>query len=205
MAPSSESVLTSAKFRDNGIFMMAINKIFATSGVPTPKYEMVPVTPKASSENTEPLYRIRALRDFGPIKTGDMGGYVSSERNLSHEGLCWIYEDAMATGHSNVSGNAKLHDFVRISENVKISGNAKLSHVVLIDGNVDISGDVEISDQAILSGNARISGNARLGGWIWIYGNTQISGNVHLFEERKIGGNTCINADNKGPTPPAVD
>ena len=40
------------------------------------------------------LYRIRALRDFGGVKEGDLGGYVQSESNLSHDGDCWIYDDA---------------------------------------------------------------------------------------------------------------
>ena len=38
------------------------------------------------------LFRIRALRDFFVIKAGDLGGYVESEDNLSHEGYAWIYD-----------------------------------------------------------------------------------------------------------------
>lgn len=34
--------------------------------------------------NGRKLYRIRALCDFGAVKAGDIGGYVESERNLSH-------------------------------------------------------------------------------------------------------------------------
>ncbi len=40
------------------------------------------------------LYRIRALRDFGPVKTGSLGGFVASERNLSQHGDCWVFDDA---------------------------------------------------------------------------------------------------------------
>ncbi len=36
------------------------------------------------------LYRIRALESFADVKKGALGGYVESERNLSHEGNCWV-------------------------------------------------------------------------------------------------------------------
>lgn len=49
------------------------------------------------------LYRIEALRDFGPIKAGDKGGFVQSDHNLSQEGCCWI------SGEAKVFGNAKVY------------------------------------------------------------------------------------------------
>lgn len=44
--------------------------------------------------NNKTLYRIEALRDFSNIKKGDLGGYVEKENNLSHNGCCWIYDNA---------------------------------------------------------------------------------------------------------------
>ncbi|WP_375679724.1 hypothetical protein [Bartonella sp. AP7XZML] len=40
------------------------------------------------------LYRIRALKDFGDVKKGDLGGFVESERNLSHDDNCWVGDEA---------------------------------------------------------------------------------------------------------------
>ena len=40
------------------------------------------------------LYKIRALRDFSNVKAGDIGGYIESEKNLSHHGSCWVYDNA---------------------------------------------------------------------------------------------------------------
>ena len=34
------------------------------------------------------LRRIIAIRDFGSIKAGTVGGYIEKESNLSHEVLC---------------------------------------------------------------------------------------------------------------------
>ena len=42
------------------------------------------------------LYRIRALRDIPErgVKSGDLGGWVESELNLSPSGAAWVYGDA---------------------------------------------------------------------------------------------------------------
>ncbi|WP_375607463.1 MULTISPECIES: hypothetical protein [unclassified Bartonella] len=40
------------------------------------------------------LHRIRALRDFGKVKKGDLGGFIEKEKNLGHDGNCWVYDDA---------------------------------------------------------------------------------------------------------------
>ena len=56
------------------------------------KYELTDET-KTTFGNT--LYRIRALKTFNDIQVGDLGGYVESEDNLSQEGNCWLYNDAI--------------------------------------------------------------------------------------------------------------
>ena len=55
------------------------------------------------------LYRIRAVRDFGSVKTGEFGGYIEKEENLSHFGNAWIYGDAWVYGDARVSGNARVY------------------------------------------------------------------------------------------------
>ena len=53
------------------------------------KYEL---TEEAIVVDGHKLHRIRALKDFADVKAGDLGGYVESEDNLSHEGNCWVYK-----------------------------------------------------------------------------------------------------------------
>ena len=44
----------------------------------------------ALSDGTErTVYRIKALRDFGDVKTGQLGGWIEKESNLSHDGNCF--------------------------------------------------------------------------------------------------------------------
>ena len=55
------------------------------------------------------LYRIRAVRDFGSVKTGEFGGYIEKEENLSHFGDAWVYGNAKVYGDARVSGNARVY------------------------------------------------------------------------------------------------
>lgn len=55
------------------------------------------------------MCRIQALKDFSNVKVGDIGGYVESEDNLSHEGDCWIYDNARISSRARVSGNARAY------------------------------------------------------------------------------------------------
>lgn len=44
------------------------------------------------------LHRIQALKDFGNVDAGELGGWVESEKNLSQSGDCWIAMEAKAYG-----------------------------------------------------------------------------------------------------------
>ena len=66
------------------------------------------------------LYRIRAVRDFGSVKTGEFGGYIEKEENLSHFGNAWV------SGNAWISGNAKVYGDARVSGNARVFGNAEV-------------------------------------------------------------------------------
>ena len=51
------------------------------------------------------LHRIKALRDVGNVKAGDLGGWIEKEDNLSHEGYCWVCGNAAVYGDAEVCGN----------------------------------------------------------------------------------------------------
>lgn len=44
------------------------------------------------------MHRIRAVRDFGTVKAGDLGGWLEKEENLSHDGEAWVGGEAWVTG-----------------------------------------------------------------------------------------------------------
>lgn len=124
------------------------------------KYELTKETVTISGKT---LYRIRAVRDFGSVKTGEFGGYIEKEENLSHFGDAWVYGNAKVSGKAWVRGNAE------------VSGNAKVRGNAWICGNAKVSGNAEVSGNAKVSGNARVSGNA------------EVSNTRHYFVQGPIG------------------
>lgn len=55
------------------------------------------------------LYRIEALKDFASVKKGNKGGYLEKEKNLSHEGKCWVFGNALVSGNAWVSDDVELY------------------------------------------------------------------------------------------------
>jgi len=70
------------------------------------KYELTTNT-KTYLDRT--LYQIKALKDFGRVKAGDLGGWVESEDNLSQEGDCWITDSVKVYGNALVYGSAWVY------------------------------------------------------------------------------------------------
>ena len=71
--------------------------------------------------------RVVALRDFGYVKKGDIGGFIEKEGNLSHEGNSWIYGNAKVSGNALVSGDARVFGDAEVYGNALVSGNAAIS------------------------------------------------------------------------------
>ena len=70
------------------------------------KYELTEETVTVYGKT---LYRIRAVRDFGSVKTREFGGYIEKEENLSHFGNAWVYGNARVSGDARVYGNAWVY------------------------------------------------------------------------------------------------
>jgi carbonic anhydrase/acetyltransferase-like protein (isoleucine patch superfamily) len=133
------------------------------------------------------LYRIIALRDFGNVKAGELGGWVESEKNLSHDGHAWIYDNAKVYGDAGVSENARVSGDAGVSENARVSGNAKVYGDAGVSENARVSGNAEVYGNAWVEGNARVyqdalvRGDAEVYGEAEVYGNARVSGNAEVY------------------------
>ena len=101
------------------------------------------------------LYRIEALRNFGYVKKGDLGGWIEKEDNLSQSGTCWVYDEAIVFQDAKVSGKAK------------VCCHAKVSGYAIVTDNAVVCGNSEIYDYAILQNDVWINDDAH------IYGNAR--------------------------------
>lgn len=94
--------------------------------------------------NIHGLRRVIAIRDFSDVKSGDIGGWVSSAHNLSHAGNCWVYDEAM------------IHNLAAVREDAVVMHDANMYHESVVFGHATICNEV------IVWGRARISGFAIL-------------------------------------------
>ena len=67
------------------------------------KYEF---TGETKQVNGVTVKRIKAVKDFGSTKAGELGGWIENESNLSHEGNCWIADEACVYGNAHIGGDA---------------------------------------------------------------------------------------------------
>ena len=122
------------------------------------------------------FYRVKAVKDFGNVKAGDIGGFVKSEKNLSQVGNAWVYGNAEVSGNAEVYGNAWVYGNARVSGNARVYGNAEVYGDAEVYGNAEVSGDAWVYGNAEVYGNAWVSGNARVSGNAWVSGNARVSG-----------------------------
>jgi len=153
------------------------------------------------------LYRIQAMRrilcsDGIVVNIGDYGGLIESEANLSHEGECWIRDNAKVFGKSIIQNNALITENASV-ENSKIYDDAIIKDDAIINNSI-IAGNAIISRNADVYGaeikdNARVSDDAVLNGenigYIKIYENAKIYGRAYLYLYCQISGNTEICGD----------
>ena len=124
------------------------------------------------------LYRIIALKDFGPVKKGDIGGLISAEKNLSQ-----APDDAWVFSNARVSDDARVSDYARVSGEAQVSGKA------WVYGNARVSGNAWVSDKAWVYGEAQVSGNA------WVYGEAWVSGNAQVSDKAQVSGEAWVSGD----------
>ena len=99
------------------------------------------------------LYRIQALKDFGDVKAGDLGGYIADSSQLSQNGNCWVYSKSNKLVCGRVTENAIINSLGSsrdsiINGDVFICGNSRILNDVDIFGSVDIRGNSIISSKA---------------------------------------------------------
>lgn len=143
------------------------------------KYELIPNDTLEYGGIT--LFRVRALKDFGTVKAGDIGGHIARESNLSQEGLAWVGGDAIVTGKAMVGEDAYVGGNAHIFFRAKILGNSRVLGSALIAGDSVVKGDAIITGSAEIRGTSCISERAFVSGNSFIF-NSEVSGSVVICE-----------------------
>ena len=148
------------------------------------KYEL---TETNRDINGVKCFQIRALRGFKNVKKGELGGWVESEKNLSHEGNCWISDDAVVYNNARIYGNAQVYVKAQVFGEALIYGYARIFDYAEVYGNAQVSDYARVNEYSQVYGNARISSNTL------VYGDAQIDENTEVFHQIRISGTAQIN------------
>ncbi len=120
------------------------------------------------------VYRIRALKDFytntGPVKAGDLGGFVENECNLDYNRSCWLYGDSVVRDNACVCGDAAVIDSY-------IDKSAVVADLSIVAGSF-------VTDNVVVSGRASVLGSM-------LTGNAVVGGPTKLYKSN-VSGNSCL-------------
>lgn len=157
------------------------------------------------------VFRIRALRAFGNVNKGDLGGYIENENNLSHAGTCWVEDDAIVCDmaevrdNAKVYGTAKVYDKAQVYDNARVCGNSSvfrrakvyedsyvLGHATIKDFST-VHGHSVISDHAVIASYSNIFEHATVFGYAFISNYAEICGTAEICGYARIERHTIIN------------
>lgn len=125
-----------------------------------PKYKMMLENKRICEGRT--LYRVEALRDFGDVKKGTLGGYIEDTRNLSFYGNCWVADKACVFGQARVSENAVVAGRALVRGRAMITNDAYVGDHAYIRGDVFVGGRAIVQLETFLCGTVTVAGRARL-------------------------------------------
>lgn len=131
--------------------------------------------------------QIKAVRSFGNIRKGQLGGFISHEDNLSHEGTCWVYEEGIVAEHARVIDDAQIYKGM-VFNSATVSGNACVGHAYIARSHINEF--PQIYGNALIAGNAIIRDYATVGGFSVIKGEAHVSDYVRIDDEVVMEGDT---------------
>lgn len=104
------------------------------------KYELVKEDRKQYMWEA-PVYRIRYLLDFADIKSGDLGGYIESEKSLSQYSEAIVKDHAIVKDRAIVVGHAIVKDYAEVLDHAMVCGHAVVGNHVTVSGRSTIFAD----------------------------------------------------------------
>ena len=137
------------------------------------KYELTNISMEFGIKT---LYKIRALKNFSDVKKGDLGGWVSSENNLSQEGNCWIYDEAKCMDNARMYDDSCMYNYSEMYDSSRMHGDSKM---------YDSS---EMHDSSTMYGNSIMYGNSMMCGYSKMFDNTEMFDDSAMYEYSVMNG-----------------
>jgi hypothetical protein len=151
----------------------------------------------------------RTLRRIRRISDGLSGGYIETEDNLSQDGSCFIYNEALVYGDARVCGEARVYGGARVYGEAQVFGDARVCGEARVYGGARVYGDAKVYGvaqvsgrvwvygEALVYGEARVCGEARVSDKACVYGEAQVYGEARVYDEAKVYGDAQVYGDAK--------
>ena len=140
------------------------------------------------------LRRIKALRGFGDVKKGELGGWLEKKNNLSQEGDAWVGGNARVFENARVFGDAQVSDDACMYGNAKVYGDAEVYKSATVYANAEVYEFAEVMGEARVFGHAKVSGYVIICGSAYVHGTAQISGSVSVYGNAVVCGNSKVSS-----------
>lgn len=127
------------------------------------------------------LHRIEALRYFGSINKGDKGGFVESDKNLSHKGNCWIYDDACVYDYARVTENSNIRENAKVCGHAQVYNSGCVCGESIVRGYAQVYHSGKVRDKALVCDMAHIYGHSSVGGSSVVCGSAQIYDKANVY------------------------
>lgn len=144
------------------------------------KYEF---TKETVNVNGVTLHRIQAIKDFGIVKKGDLGGFIEKEYNLSHDGDARVY------------GNARAYDDAKVCRYARVYGDALVCGNAQVFGNAEVYGNARVYDYARVYGNARVYDDTEVCGNAWVCDDAKVYGDAWVYGDARVYGNAEVSCN----------
>lgn len=153
------------------------------------------------------LHRIRALVDIvdieNTVRKGELGGWIESEENLSHEGNCWVgegchvcggarvYENAHVMGNSFVMLGSEVYGDAYVIDRAEVTHNSKVYGSAVVMGNSIVNG-ADVYDHATIASNAVVSDGAEVFGTAVVNYGANVNGKVTVRKSANVSGKIIL-------------
>ena len=165
----------------------------------TKKYEFTGETKKVGDITVR---RIRLLVDIEyeemsnrpKIKAGTVGGWIEREGNLSHEGRCFVADDACVYGHAFVkddalvAGDAQVFGFASVTLQAFVHDHATVCGFGVVTDHAGVCGHAIVNEYATVKDSASIIDHATAGGACTVRNNASMGGHSKASGQAIIGG-----------------
>lgn len=135
------------------------------------------------------VYRIRALRDFGDVERGELGGFVQSEDNLSHAGNAWVYDNARVFDKARVIENA------RVERDATVFGAAIIGRSATVGGGANVYNKAIVCDHAWVTDCANVSGRAIIKDEAVVLDRASVEGKALIGRCSRVGGDITVSGE----------